>query len=84
MIKLVNPADYVKNSMLRILVKAGKRENKIIGYDEARGAVIVEISAPAKDNKANLEVIKYFSKLLKKHVMIKSGHTSKEKVLIIY
>jgi len=80
---MINPADYIKDNSLRIIVKPGKKQNYVLGYDYERKALIVEIKAPAYDNKANKEVIKFFYKLLKRHVRIKSGHTSKEKVLII-
>ena len=80
---MINPADYIKDNSLRIIVKPGKKQNYVLGYDFERKALIVEIKAPAQDNKANKEVIKYFYKLLKKHVRIKSGMTSHLKVLMI-
>ncbi|MBN2052450.1 YggU family protein [Candidatus Woesearchaeota archaeon] len=80
---MINPADYIKDNSLRIIVKPGKKQNYVLGYDLEREAVIVEIKAPAQDNKANKEVIKYFYKLLKRHVKIKSGYTSHVKVLLI-
>ena len=67
----------------RILVKPDCSENKLVGFDESRNAWRVEIAAPAEDNKANIEVIKFFSKLTKKRVRIVSGLTSKEKLLSI-
>ena len=81
---MINPADYIKDNSLRIIVKPGKKQNYVLGYDYERKALIVEIKAPAEQNKANKEVIKYFYKLLKKHVRIKSGHTSHLKVLLIH
>jgi hypothetical protein len=80
---MINPADYIKDNSLRIIVKPGKKQNYVLGYDYDKKALIVEIKAPAYDNKANKEVIKFFCKLLKKHVRIKSGHTSHTKILII-
>jgi len=72
---------YIIDGTLKILVKPGKRENRIIGYDPERGAVIVEIRTQAQENKANLEVIRFFSKILKRKAIIKSGFRSKEKTL---
>jgi uncharacterized protein (TIGR00251 family) len=80
---MINPADYIKDNSLRIIVKPGKKQNYVLGYDLEKEAVIVEIKAKAQDNQANKEVIKYFYKLLKKHVRIKSGMTSHLKVLQI-
>ena len=80
---MINPADYVKDNSLRIIVKPGKRQNYVLGYDYEKKALIVEIKAPAEQNKANKEVVKFFRKLLKKNVKIKSGHTSHAKVLLV-
>jgi uncharacterized protein (TIGR00251 family) len=80
---MINLSDHIKKGILKILVKPNKKENKIIGFDETKKAVIVEIKAAAEDNKANLEIIKFFSKLLKKEIRIKSGFTNKEKILFI-
>lgn len=75
--------NYIKNSTLKIVVRPNSKKSEITGYDESREAVKVSIAAPADKNKANIEAIKFFSKLLKKKVLIKSGLTSKEKVLRI-
>lgn len=74
---------YIRNNRLNIIVKAGSSKNKIMGYDDARDAVKVEIKAPAKENKANIEIVKYFSKILSSEVRILRGKTSKRKVLEI-
>lgn len=66
---------------VKILVKPNSNKDEILGFDEARSAWRVSISAPAEDNKANIAVIKFFSKLTKKKVRIVSGLTSKEKIL---
>lgn len=66
---------------VKILVKPNSNKDEILGFDEARSAWRVSISAPAEDNKANIAVIKFFSKLTKKKVRIVAGLTSKEKLL---
>ena len=43
----------------------------------------VAVKAPPVEGKANEEIERYFSKLLKKSVVIKTGHTSKRKLLEI-
>ncbi|MBW2986219.1 DUF167 domain-containing protein [Candidatus Woesearchaeota archaeon] len=75
--------NYIKNNSLKIIVKPNAKKSEILGYDESRNAIKVAIAAHAEKGKANLEVIKFFSKLLKKPVKIKSGLTSKEKLLIL-
>jgi len=77
----MNVSEYIINNKLKITVKPNSSENKIIGYDESRKAIKVNIAAKPEENKANMEVIKFFSRLLKKRVKIKYGLTSKEKLL---
>ncbi|MBW3001637.1 DUF167 domain-containing protein [Candidatus Woesearchaeota archaeon] len=79
----MNLEKYINNNSLKILVKPNAKKNEILGYDENRKAVKVAIAAQAEKGKANIEVIKFFSKLLGKPIKIKSGLTSKEKLLKI-
>ena len=79
----MNIENHIKNNRLKIIVKPNCGENQIMGFDSAKDAVKVAICAPAEDNKANIEVVKFFSKLLKKKVRIRSGLRSKEKLLQI-
>lgn len=77
----MNIENYIKNNSLRIIVKPNASKSEILGYDESRQAVKAAIAAPPDKGKANKEVIKFFSKLLKRKVEIKSGLKSREKVL---
>ncbi len=72
---------WVKQDQLVIIVRPSSPQTKVLGWDDVRQALRVAIAAPPEDNKANLEVIKFFSKLLKKRVRILRGLTSREKVL---
>ncbi len=72
-----------KDKVLRIIVKPNSPKSEITAVDEARNALRVSIKAPPDKGKANKEVIKFFSKLLKKKVEIVSGLKSKEKMLRI-
>jgi uncharacterized protein (TIGR00251 family) len=74
---------YINNNYLKILVKPNSPKTEIIGWDENKNALRVNIHAKPEDNEANTEVIKFFSKLLKKKVSIKSGTRSREKLLFI-
>jgi len=77
----MNPEDLAKEKHLKIIVKPNASVTKITAVDEARNALRVDVAAPADKNKANKEVIKFFSKLLKKKVSIAHGLKSKEKIL---
>ena len=73
----------LKAGKVKILVKANANKTEILGWDEDKQAFRVAVSAPAQDNKANLEIVKFFSKLVGQRVKIVSGLTSKEKVLAL-
>lgn len=69
--------------ILNIKAVPNSSKNEICGlYD---GALKVKIKAPAVENKANEELIKYFSKLFKipkSAISLKTGGTSKHKMLL--
>ena len=75
----MQPNEILQKQRFSIIVKPNSYENKITGMEGDK--IKVNISAPADKDKANKEVIKFFSKLLKKKVRIKSGLKSREKVL---
>lgn len=74
---------YINNNHLKILVKPNSPKTEILKWDTERSALRINIHAKPEDNEANTEVIKFFSKLLKKKVVIKSGMRSREKLLFI-
>ena len=74
-------ARHVGKDLLKILVKAGSGRNEVLGWNDFRQALKVNIKAPAENNKANIEIIKFFTRLTKKNVRIISGLKSKTKVL---
>jgi len=79
----MNLEKYISNNLLKIIVKPSSIETEIVGYDANKKSIRVNVNAPADKNKANKEIIKFFSRLLKKKVIIKSGLASKEKLLKI-
>ena len=79
----MNLSDYIKNNRLEIIVKPNSPKNEITGYDESRGALKVDIKARAEDNKANVEAMKFFSRLTHRSVSIISGFKNKRKILYI-
>ena len=74
-------SQLIKETKLTISVKANSAKTKIRSWDPEKKVLKIEIKSPAEKNKANLEIIKFFSRLLKKNVKIISGCTSKTKVL---
>ena len=71
----------ISETKFRILVKPNADENKIESFDRERNAFRISIKAKPENNKANIEVIKFLSKTLKKKVKIISGLKSKEKMI---
>ena len=74
---------FIKNNRLSIIVRPDSEKSEILGYDEGKKALKVAIAAKPEGNEANLELIKFFKKLLKKAIKIKIGLKSKNKVLEI-
>ena len=68
-------------SSFKIIVKPNSPKSEIKSYDKDKQAYRVNIKAHPEKGKANLEVIKFFSKLLKKEVKIIKGLKSKEKTI---
>ena len=71
----------IKEDSFKIIVKPNSSKNEILGYDDAKKGYRVNIKAKAEDNKANIEVIKFLSRLLGKRVRIVRGLKGKEKLI---
>ncbi|HLD40044.1 MAG TPA: DUF167 domain-containing protein [Candidatus Nanoarchaeia archaeon] len=69
---------YIENSKIkmRVIPQSGRTELK-----EENGKLKLYLKSAPEKNKANTELIKYFKKEYKLSVRIKSGETSREKVL---
>ena len=74
---------HIKNNRLKIIVKPKSPKSEIKNFDKEKQALRVNIKAEPEKGKANKEIIKFFTKLLKKQVKIISGLTSKTKTLEI-
>ncbi len=70
-------------SNVKVILKPNSSKNKIIKFDSERNAYIVEVKAPAHNNKANIGLVKFLSRLLKRDVKIVRGFKSREKILKI-
>ena len=71
----------INEGSFKIIVKPNSSRNEILSYDDEKGVYRVNIKAKAEDNKANIEVIKFFSRVLKKRVRIIKGLKSREKII---
>ncbi|HLC65076.1 MAG TPA: DUF167 domain-containing protein [Candidatus Nanoarchaeia archaeon] len=69
--------------VFRIIVRVNQPKTEILGFDAARQAYRMNVHAKPEHNKANIEVISFLRKHLKKDVKIISGLTSKEKIIRI-
>ena len=73
----------IREDNVKVILKPNSPKNKIVKFDSERNAYIVEIKAPAYNNKANIELVKFLSRFLKKDVKIIRGFKSREKLLRI-
>lgn len=71
----------IKESIFKVIIKTSSRENKILGFDPVKKAYKIELKARPIEGEANKELIKFLSKELRKQVRIKTGFTSKEKMV---
>ena len=67
--------------MIKVNVKTNTKEDKI---ELAEGIYKVSLKAKARDNEANISLIKLFKKKLKMNVRIVKGLRSKRKRLELY
>ncbi|MEK6949975.1 MAG: DUF167 domain-containing protein [Nanoarchaeota archaeon] len=71
----------VKEKIFKVIVKPNSKKNEFIGFDEGKQAYIISIKEKAEDNKANIELIRFLSKILGRKARIKSGLKSREKII---
>ena len=64
-----------------VRVKPGSNKNEIEKLDLDKKHLIVRINAPAQDNKANIELVKFLRKELKWNARIVAGLKSKDKII---
>ena len=76
-------SEFVKSGTLRVHARPGKKKTAVTGFDSGRKALIVDVGAPAEGEKANVELVKFISRKLKRPVVMKSGFASKDKLLLV-
>ncbi len=73
----------IAKDSFKIIVRPNSPRNEVLSYDKEKEAYRVSIKAKPEGNKANIEIIKFLSRLLKKKVGIVKGLKSKEKIIKI-
>ena len=63
----------------KIIVRTNKAETKIT--KEQDNVIYLDVHAPAHDNKANIEILKFLKKRFKTQLKIVKGLKSKEKII---
>ena len=74
-----------KGTFLRVVVKPNSKEKKLIA-ERNPDSISINLKSPAREGKANTELVKKLSKLLKlssNAIRIVAGHKSREKVILI-
>lgn len=64
---------------IKLKVKTNQRETKILSQKDDE--IILAVKSPPEKNKANLEIIRFFSRELKTKIKIIAGLKSKNKVI---
>lgn len=74
---------YIEKGELKIIVRPNSPKTEVIRWDSEKRALRVNVHAHPEKGQANKEVVRFFSKKLKKKVVIKSGLKSRCKILQI-
>ena len=73
----------IREGDIKLILKPNSPKNRIVKFDSEKNAYRVDINTPAKNNKANIELVKFLSRTLKKDVKILKGFKSREKLIKI-
>lgn len=71
----------IQNDRLRIKVKPNARKSAVLKCED--GVLHLAIAAPPEEGKANAEVERFLTKLAGRKATIKSGFTSREKLILL-
>ncbi len=74
---------FGQGKTMPVIVKPNSKKTLLKGYDEERKAYLLDVAAPPENNKANQEIVKYISKVTGRKAKIKSGLTSKKKLIVL-
>ena len=68
--------------IIGVAVKPGSGKSEVVSADK-NGVLIVNLKSQPQDGKANIELVKLLSKHFGRRASIKSGHTSKHKLVVL-
>ncbi len=64
---------------LKLKVKPNSKRTEILKQEDHE--IVLAVKSPAENNKANIEIIKFFSKMFKTKVKIVKGLKSRNKII---
>jgi hypothetical protein len=70
-----------KDGRLSVIVTPNTKKTAVLAWDEARQALRVSVEAPPERNRANVELVKFLSRLFGKRVELVAGATGRRKIL---
>ena len=70
-----------ESTLVDIAVTSGARSTGVKGFDQWRGRILLDVKERPVKNRANREIVDFFSKLFNTDVRIVSGTKSREKTL---
>ena len=70
-----------QGTMIKVAVKPNSKKTEFLSYDEKRGLFTISVKSAPENNRANLDLIRFLSKILSKPLNIVSGATSKIKLV---
>ena len=73
--------DFENITSLELHVKTNSPQTRIKEWNKETGIVKLDVKSLPENGKANLDIIKFFTKLTKKECKIISGATSKKKII---
>ncbi len=74
-----------KGTFLRVIARPNSKEKNFVAEISSEG-IVVNLKSPAKEGKANSELLRRMAKLLRVstgNIRLVTGHKSKEKTLLI-
>jgi len=71
----------INKETFKVVIKPNSSTNEVVGFDKDKEAYLIKIKAKPENNKANIELIRFLSKVTGKKVKIISGFKSKKKLI---
>ncbi|MHA2057284.1 MAG: DUF167 family protein [Candidatus Thorarchaeota archaeon] len=77
--------ETARGTLVRVIVRPNSKESKFIA-EVTQEVVVINLKGPAREGKANSELLKKLSKMLKistAEISLVAGHKSREKTVLI-